>query len=236
MEPLNEWVSVLLHSFYDFINAQWDELCWQILNHSPQKNSKMQFCLIQAVNPSICVHVPDLRHDVYTTLVLVLLPVILCSQTGLRHAVCDPPGTPRGSDLVPLSLQWQFSPSLLPHKKKRTRPGNNYGQQKEQRSGFPVRQRLPTPASIWQVPVLWRQTWARMSGVTFSKCHMSSEFYVTLQTICQGHKKSLHPRIMLYRVKIIINIILFRAKWRIEGIYEHLCKNIPSDAFKSFPV
>lgn len=219
----------------------------------PTKNPTMQFHLIQAdqplSNPPICIiplSVPDLRHafslpslvisDVFTTLVLVLLPVILCSQTGLRHAVCDPPGTPRGSDLVPLSLQWQFSPSLLPHTQKRTRPGNNYGQQKEQRSGFPVRQRLPTPASIWQVPVLWRQTWARMGGVTFSKCHMSSEFYVTLQTICQGHKKSLHPRIMLYRVKIIINIILFRAKWRIEGIYEHSCKNIPSDAFKSFPV
>lgn len=216
----------------------------------------MQFHLIQAdqplSNPPICViplRVPDLRHafslpslvisDVFTTLVLVLLPVIPRSQTGLRHAVCAPPGTPRGSDPVPLSLQWQFSPSLLPHKKKkkrRTRAGNNYGQQKEQRSGFPVRQRLPMPVSIWQVPVLWRQTWARMGGVTFSKCHMSSEFYVTLQTICQGHKKSLHPRIMLYRVKIIINIILFKAKWRFERIYEHSCRTILIDAFKKFPM
>lgn len=222
-------------------------------NQGPQKTT-MQFLLIHTdqplSNPPICVislSVSDLHHtfslpslvisDVFTTLVLVLLPVILCSWTGLRHAVCGPPGTLRGSDLVPLSLQWQFSPSLLPHKiKKKTRPGNNYDQQKEQCWGFPVRQRLPMPASIWQVPVLWRQTWAGLGGVTFSKCHMSSEFYVTLQTICQGHKKSLHPRIMLYRAKIIIKIILFKAKWKFGGIYErreHWCTNIPMHAFKS---
>ncbi len=82
---------------------------WQILNHEAQKTLTMQFSLIQAdqplSNPPICViplSVPDLRHafslpslviyDVFTTLVLVLLPVILCSQTGLRHAVCGPPG------------------------------------------------------------------------------------------------------------------------------------------------
>lgn len=113
---------------------------WNVLTDSrprpTKKTTTMQFHLIQAdqplSNPPICViplSVPDLRHafslhslvisDVFTTLVLVLLPVILCSQTGLRHAVCGPPGTPRGSDLVPLSLQWQFSPSLLPHKKKK---------------------------------------------------------------------------------------------------------------------
>lgn len=77
------------------------------------KKTTMQFYLIQADQPlsnsPICViplSVPDLHHafflpflvisDVFNTLVLVLLPVILCSQTGLRHAVCGPPGTPEG--------------------------------------------------------------------------------------------------------------------------------------------
>lgn len=85
-----------------------------------------------------------------------------------------------------------------------------------------ARHRLPMPVSIWQVPALWRQTWSKMGGVTFSKCHMSSEFYVTLQIICQEHKKSLRPRIMLYRPKIIIKIILFKAKLRFREIYDWL--------------
>lgn len=67
-------------------------------------------------------------------------------------------------------------------------------------------------------------------------CHQS--FMSPSKQYVRGIKKSLHPRIMLYRVKIIINTILFKANWRFEGIYErceHLCKNIPTDAFKSSP-
>lgn len=145
------------------------------------------------------------------------------AQTCCLWPPRNPEGEWSGSSFPSVTI---FSFPSTTQEKKKTRPGNNYDQQKEQRWGFPVRQRLPMPASIWQVPVLWRQTWAGMGGVTFSKCHMSSEFYVTLQTICQGHKKSLHPRIMLYRAKIIIKIILFKAKWKFGGIYErceHWC-------------
>lgn len=122
----------MLYSFCNCINALWFVTCWQILNQGPQNNNNAISFNLERSALVIRLSVSALHHnfsrpslvisDVFTTLVLVLLPVILCSWTGLRHAVCGPPGTLRGSDPVPLSLQWQFSPSLLPHKKKK-RPG-----------------------------------------------------------------------------------------------------------------
>ncbi len=193
---------------------------WQILNHDPQKTLTMQFSLIQADQPlsnlPICViplSVPDLRHafslpslviyDVFTTLVLVLFPVILCSQTGLRHAVCGPPGL-----------------ATTTASKKNNAQGFLWDKDCQCQLQYDKCQCMKTDMSTDGRGDLFQ-----MSHVIRVLCHPPNNMSKT--------KKSLHPRIMLYRVKIIINIILFKAKWRIEGIYEHSCKNIPSDAFKS---